>query len=389
MASWRFGIVPFSDGRMLALGTGTAISFARKDQQGNWTIDANGSAVPGAAWGWDASFYESTRIPKDRIYANIWASTITAKFGFAGVLLTFPTTLKSDGGATLGHGYRLFSFEPSTNRFTEGRVVAPAKSDPDNVVMHLAAVDAGSGPALLHWTDIDSASRTATIRGRLVGLSGPIAADFDIAREAGSSANWNLDQVSSAYWYGDYHTGSGFHVRQSDSGAASRAPCTGCITDSYKFYPMWVQPDGTVRYTEVVYRRITPPPVVSEDPKPGPQPDQSLAGPRSRLRCGRSGAQRCSNRPRRTRGRSRADERAPARSRRARGDRGVRRTCARTSFGAARATIAGLGIRHLVRSVQQGGVAAPPPPEMQRYSDKYNSDFVWGQPHCSRLSGAF
>jgi hypothetical protein len=278
VASWRFGIVPLNEGRTLALGVGTTVTFARRDPQGNWSIDATGSSVPGATWGWDASFYDSTKIPKDRIGANIWASTIVAKLGVGGVLLTFPTTLK--GGSALGHGYRLFSYEPSTKRFSEGRAVAPSPANAENVAMHLAAIDQRGGfPVLLYWTDIDSASRTATIRGRLAGVGdGPISADFDIARQSGSSAKWNLDQASGAYWYGDYHTGSGYHVRRSVP-AGVRAACVGCIIDTYKFYPIWVQPDGTVRFTEVDYTRIFPPPVLSEDPLPGPPPvEESLVG---------------------------------------------------------------------------------------------------------------
>jgi hypothetical protein len=277
VASWRFGIVPLNEGRTLALGVGTTLSFARRNQQGTWTIDANGNSVPGATWGWDQSFYDSTKIPKDRIGANIWASTIVSRFGFGGVLLTFPATLK--GGSAAGHGYRLFSYEPTTNRFSEGRPVAPSPASADNVAMHLAAIDPARGfPVLLFWTDIDSTSRTATIRGRLLGVTGPAAADFDIARQAGATARWNLDQASGAYSYGDYHTGSGFHTRQNGSGATARALCTGCITDLYHFYPIWVQPDGTVRFTGVVFRRLFPPPVISEDPLPGPPPVESAVG---------------------------------------------------------------------------------------------------------------
>ena len=118
--------------------------------------------------------------------------------------------------------------------------MSPRPND-ENVAMHLAAIDPGGGfPVLVYWTDIDIASRTATIRGRLVGAAGPISADFDIARQAGSRAKWNLDEASDAYWYGDYRTGSGFHV-----------PGSGAAT--YNYYPIWVQPDGTVRFTEVFF----------------------------------------------------------------------------------------------------------------------------------------
>ena len=59
--------------------------------------------------------------------------------------------------------------------------------------MNLAAIDPGAGfPALLDWDDIDSASRTATTGAAWPASPGPMVADFDIARQGGSSAKWNL-----------------------------------------------------------------------------------------------------------------------------------------------------------------------------------------------------
>ena len=186
------------------------------------------------------------------------------------MLLAFPTTLRNSG-LKLGHGYRLFTYVPSSglpasSRFREWRVVAPGPSDEDNIAMHLAAIDpGGGGPALVYWTDIDLASRTATIRGRLVGAGGPIGADFDIAREAGARASWSLDAVSDPYWYGDYRTGSGFSLPGSGSG-------------TYKYYPIWVQPEGTVRFAEVFFERKALPPEPPGPRPPRPPPEESAVG---------------------------------------------------------------------------------------------------------------
>jgi hypothetical protein len=63
-----------------------------------------------------------------------------------------------------------------------------------------------------------------------------------ISRGNGASRYWDMPP-GRKNWYGDYQTASGYFTIAARAGAP---PIT-----QYRFYPMWVEPDNTIRYTEV------------------------------------------------------------------------------------------------------------------------------------------
>lgn len=244
-ANWRFGVVPLENGN-LAFGLSNMLTFAKRDAAGKYAFDATGVPVPDSAWGWDeATFYQNQHIPTDLIHANMWAHTITARHQATNNLVTlaFPSSIES--GAK-GHGYRLLTYNRVHNRYDEFLPLKPQKATPDNFLFHLAAIDLGAGPVLLYWYDFDSASRTATVRGRLIRGPAQFWLEFDISLAGGQPRSFSLDStVEQKYWYGDYLTAGGYVVppKQPQSNEPAR----------YVFYPMWVEPDGTIRYTTVTF----------------------------------------------------------------------------------------------------------------------------------------
>ncbi len=253
VAAWRFGVAPLADGG-LALGASNRIYPGSPQGNGSYAFDANGVPTPQGAWGWDsATFYNNqnlsvfTDAKVGLIHANIWASTVVARIpGGDKVLLAFPTTI-TDGPQRTGHGYRLFFFDRATGAYTEGDPILPEARNLDSFVMHLAAVaPIRSGPVLLYWYDVTGDSKTATVRGRLISSDTAQSPDFAIARSAGNERAWSIDHHPQ-YWYGDYWTAGG-----------SCTPLSDALSCDY--YPMWVEPDGTIRYTRVRVSGAADPP---------------------------------------------------------------------------------------------------------------------------------
>lgn len=100
--------------------------------------------------------------------------------------------------------------------------------------MHLAAIDAGAG-ALLYWYDMNAKTKQATIRGRLVFSDSLSSDDFDIS---------SFDMGTAAYSYGDYMTAGAFITGISFG------------TEKYEFFPIWTQPDFTLRFVRVTVWRV-------------------------------------------------------------------------------------------------------------------------------------
>jgi hypothetical protein len=144
-----------------------------------------------------------------------------------------------------GRGYRIMFYDPNTQKFAEVAAVEPKDRSANSFVMHLAAVDLGSGPILLYWTDVDAKNKRAVVRGRLVTSVGEYSKDFPLSRKLAGGDAAHPPTLSVAryfplgtafYWYGDYRTSGGY--------AES--------TSVYDYFPMWIEPDNTLRYTRVV-----------------------------------------------------------------------------------------------------------------------------------------
>ena len=176
------------------------------------------------------------------MFANFAGQTILARSPSSNKLvLAFMDTLENDKG----DGYRVYLFD-GNDSWTALPPIAPLSPNKNNFILHLTAIDPGAGPILLYWYDVDTVTGKASIRARLITSDISYTSDFAIAESFG---------VLSPKWYGDYHTAGGYAVSR--------------LSTSH-FYPVWVQPDGRVHFTHVLYTTLT---------KPGRLPEPQMVGP--------------------------------------------------------------------------------------------------------------
>ena len=121
---------------------------------------------------------------------------------------------------------------------------------PENYVMDVSAIDLGSGPVLLYWADVNTASHKARIRGRIIASLGNYSSDFDISSESDLTvAASGYYPKSPQFFYGDYHTASGY-LQQRGTVLARK--------NIYHFYPLWVDRTGGARYAVVTVSEDAP-----------------------------------------------------------------------------------------------------------------------------------
>lgn len=241
---WRFGMVPVQSGR-LGLGFSNALLFAKENSSGTLMFDSTAVRSPLGDWGWDVN-----PIPENLVNVNMVAHTIVARTPDSkNMSIAFPDTIPGKG-----HGYRLFFYDRDSKMFGEAAPIVPVENGNNNFVMHLVAIDYGKGPVLLYWYDVNTTTKNATIRGRLILGEGQYSKDFSVSQHNGSERSFSLSTsltASGPFWYGDYLTASGFAAQK---GGVVKA---GSSNTTYTYYPMWPEPDGTVRYTSVSYNQAT------------------------------------------------------------------------------------------------------------------------------------
>ena len=245
---WRFGIAPLG-GDELGFGFDNAVVFGRKDAAGHYKFDSTGVQAPEPSLGlaWEGTFKGNNNIPIGSIKANVWASSLITRTPDAkGFVLAYPAALGNQG-----YGYHLYFYDQQTNKLGKANDILPATPGKDNFIFHLTAIDPGKGPILLYWYDFDSASKKATIRGRLITSDAGYSDDFLISQSAGKPHTINL--TGQDYWFGDYQSGGGFVTEGAQSMGQGKSKVLIGETSIYDYYPMWVEPDGTVRYTKVEY----------------------------------------------------------------------------------------------------------------------------------------
>jgi hypothetical protein len=245
---WRTGIVAMQNGD-LAFGAFNFFMFAHK--QNNGTYSFSSATYPTTApSGWsDTSNPVFSAINGTRIMAN---SLLTRVPGSKSLAIAYPASIK-DANNTLADGYELFLFDPSNNNLAQAAPILPTVHALGHFLMHMVAIDPGSGPVLLYWYDIDGNAKTATMRGRFIYNDGNYSDDFAIAtiteyKGPPSPTKGQTDSFTVPYkfqtgfaWYGDYHTAGGY----TPSGIM---PTT---SQTFHYYPMWVQSDGKARYSHV------------------------------------------------------------------------------------------------------------------------------------------
>jgi hypothetical protein len=251
--AWRRHLVPGSSNKV-AVGIDRSFLLGTPNASGSYTFASPVAAAPNAGpWGFDDATFGKN--PNNvgcapgkspcSVSTNMFGHTVIARVPASNqYVVTFPTTI-----AGKGHGFRMLFYDAGGQFVGEGNPVVPKSASLDNFVFHLAAVDHGSGPVLLYWSDVDSAAKTATVRGRFVTGPAAYTSDFQIA----ASFKNTLDgkkfvfarsfSVNTPYWYGDYRTASGFSW-----------PVSPMLRPSlFIYYPSWVEPDASIRYTRVEY----------------------------------------------------------------------------------------------------------------------------------------
>jgi hypothetical protein len=251
-AGWRYQVAPFKQDR-LATAIAGKLYFGEKLSNGSYQFDTSPTIPMKPQTGWDVGTWApsnplisgTTKV----ISANVLASTVMTRApGTQKRLITafYDLVLGSDG--KLGRGYRVMAFDFDTKKFAELASIEPKDRSTNSFVMHLAAIDPGSGPILLYWTDVDAKNNRALVRGRLVTSVSEYSDDFPLSRELITSDPAQKPTISAAryfplgtnsYWYGDYRSASGY---------AENA-------GGYDYFPMWIEPDNSVRFTRVVAKR--------------------------------------------------------------------------------------------------------------------------------------
>lgn len=251
LAQWRLGVVPLSGGD-LAFGLGSSVVMGRLKKFGlgshttvGYTFDQTGVPAPNGSWSWMGAWNFGPGVALDKGQSNVYAQpVITRTRDSKSVVLAFP-----DSFGTQGLGYRVFFYDRQKQQLAEAtRPILPATADASNLAFHLAAVEAGGGPVLLYWFDLDSATKRVKVRGRLITGLDEFSDDFTISRAAGADYDY---EVASGYFIGDYHTAGGFHRKV---GPKPQGPFAVDLRPSvYSYFPVWVQSDGTTRYARVDY----------------------------------------------------------------------------------------------------------------------------------------
>lgn len=233
---WRGGIVPFSNDEV-AFTFGSKLGLKKNNNLKLENITGKEIIDTETAWGWGS---EGANLKAGEfIGSNMWANTVSARAGNTKntVLISFPTEVKKADKEQ--HGYRLFVYNTAENSLGELPEILPENANNQSIIFHLALVDLGVGPVMAYWYDINGEDFSVTIKGRFIYSENESSDDFVISKIKGEKNTFSLT-AAKRYWYGDYHTASGYAVTSTTLGA-----------QSFHYYPIWVQPDGTVKYAEV------------------------------------------------------------------------------------------------------------------------------------------
>jgi hypothetical protein len=156
------------------------------------------------------------------------------------LLIAYMDTLDN----AMGDGFRLYVYDEQSS-WTELPPIAPQTPDINNFVFHVTPVDAGLGPILYYWYDVNTITQEAMIRGRIVNGESNWTDDFAVSRSYFGPRSF--DVMTGQRFYGDYHTAGGYVVRNGPNGDWS--------FHTYHYYPVWLEPDGNVRFAHVKFQR--------------------------------------------------------------------------------------------------------------------------------------
>ncbi len=158
------------------------------------------------------------------------------------VMLAYPAVVNDGNGMSLD-GYEIYFYDPSTGQFGQANPVFPVVHAANHFLMHMVAIDPGSGPVLLYWDDVDGKAMTATMRGRFIYGNGSYSSDFAVATLNAANTPYSFPMAHA--WYGDYHTAGGFASAESSRGGGTSSHQ---VAD---YFPVWVQSGGLALFSHV------------------------------------------------------------------------------------------------------------------------------------------
>ena len=186
---WRCGVVPRPDGG-LVLATQDLLILVARSERGNLDVEnAQAVPVPGDSLYNGASFYQNPKLQTGThrnavhhalFYTNVVAHTVVARGGDnRHIVVASPSTIVDDDGNT-SHGSRLRIFYLNTKAYGDAMNVLPETRNENNFVLHLTAVNLGTGPVLSYWLDVNLDTEEATARGLFVRAGGVYTEPFAI-----------------------------------------------------------------------------------------------------------------------------------------------------------------------------------------------------------------
>ncbi|MCM3869212.1 MAG: hypothetical protein ND895_00770 [Pyrinomonadaceae bacterium] len=198
-------------------------------------------------WGWSEIpwthplLYKRDKDSTDAMNVNMATQTLLVRSPSSdNLILAFADTLENNKG----DGYRVFVYNGGES-WTQLPPLAPMVAKKENFILHPTAIDPGKGPILLYWYDVDTETRKAAIRGRLITRDDQYTADFPISTTGTASRSFSVDIPD---WYGDYHTAGGYQEQLSVGHPAV-----------HNYFPVWIEPNGRVHFTKVQYREAATP----------------------------------------------------------------------------------------------------------------------------------
>jgi hypothetical protein len=237
--AWRYGVASLEN-ETLAFARYNDLSFATKQANGTYVMPTTEQPVPGT-YGW-SGFTAPTSMDD-----NVWSTTVIARVGNSkNVVIAYPAAIKDASNKT-SNGYELYFYDRTANTFSSAPAILPMTHGSQSFLMHLAIVEAPPGPALLYWYDVNTSTNKVRIRGRFVFAEDQTSDDFDVAVDAANTPHSFTITPGASHWFGDYKTAGGYTWKG----------ITTLGTSYYHYYPMWDEPDGTMRFSHVTVERTT------------------------------------------------------------------------------------------------------------------------------------
>lgn len=267
-AYWRLGMVPFTDNNKLssvifAPSFDNIVFTGIKDENGKF-IFSEASRPAGDPFGWTDDWgkgKKENQILDQRIWANIWSNTVISRCPGDDVtaLMVYPSTQNGI------HGCSMYFYDQTHDQFQGADPILPQGNSVNDCIFHPTIIDTKTGPLLLYWYDMNSKTLKAKIRGRIITGVNDYSPDFDISTQNNIGYSFDLktlkpngkvdNRVDTLNWYGDYHTADGFIDQDTQNSNKDSATA--------HFFPRWVQPDYTFRYTEITYRYKKPSKIIN------------------------------------------------------------------------------------------------------------------------------